>query len=172
MGGGWMERSVARICLIVIFIALAFSCVHAQSTAGWYQKRITWQYGEDRGVWETVASPDKNDQYRFGLVPLWSVEGGVIAMEILVANPEHPDKNLLGTRDNSPQPFVIEVKELRRGISRSRFGATRRFSLGQTKLVVKIKGARLGKGVGSGSIYCKDCANIQEFTAEFAFESK
>jgi hypothetical protein len=92
-------------------------------------------------------------------------------MEILVANPERPDDNLLGQRDVLPQPFVIGVGELRRGINRSRFGATRVFNLGQAKLHMKIKGARLGNGVGSGSTYCRDCKNIQEFTAEFSFES-
>ena len=168
-----MELSVTRTCLIVISVALALGCVYAQSGVIWYQKRIVWKYGADAGIMETTSnSPDKDEQYQFGLVPLWSVEGGVIAMEILVANPEHPKDNLLGTRDNSPHPFVIEVKELRHGINGSRFGATRRFDLGQTNLIVKIDGSRLGKGVGSGAIYCKDCDNIQEFAAEFSFVRK
>lgn len=168
-----MNLSVTRICLFVISVTVALSCVHARD-ATWYQKRVTWQYGEDSGVWETtVASPDKgkHKQYRFGLLPLWAVEGGVIAMEIMVANPDHSDENLLGVRDNSPHPFVIEVKELRHGVNRSRFGGTHKFNLGEMNVVVKIMGVRLGKGVGSGATYCKDCDNIQEFTADFSFES-
>jgi hypothetical protein len=170
---GRMKPSVARTCLIVISFALALGCVYAQSGAIWYQKRIVWKYGADAGVLETTNNgPDKGEQYQFGLVPLWSVEGGVIAMEILVSNSEHPNDNLLGPRDNSPHPFVVEVKELRHGINGSRFSATRRFDLERTNVIVKIKGSRLGKGVGCGSIYCKDCDNIQEFTAEFSFVSK
>ena len=162
-----------RSCFILICIALALTCVHAQGIAVWYQKRVTWRYGSEGRAWETaIVSPDGKEQYRVALIPLWAVEGGIIAMEILVANREHANDNLLGQRDDQPQPFVIEVKELRRGINRSRFGSTRIFNLSQATLRVEIKGARLGNGVGSGSMYCRDCKNIQEFTAEFSFESK
>lgn len=93
-------------------------------------------------------------------------------MEILVADPVHPADNLLGKRDDSPQPFVIEVAELQHGIDRSRFGATRVFTVGQQTLRATIKGSRLGKGVGSGSIYCSRCRNIQEITVDFSIEGR
>jgi hypothetical protein len=162
-----------RSRVILLCIVFVLSCLHAESSAVWYQKGVTWSYGIEGRLWETaVVSPDGKEHYRLALIPLWAVEGGIIAMEILVAHPEHPDDNLLGERDNHPQPFVVGVEELRRGINRSRFGATRVFNLDEAKLRVKIKGARLGNGVGSGSTYCRDCKNIQEFTAEFSFEGK
>ena len=100
------------------------------------------------------------------LVPLWCVEGGTVAIEILLARPEHPDENLLGLRENDvPQPFVVTVEELESGINKSRFGANRAFKVRQAKLKIKILGSRLGT-----ENCCETC--IQEFTAELSFQSK
>jgi hypothetical protein len=151
-------------------IALALACVQARGSNIWFQKRVTWQAGTDPRVWEsTVVSPTGKEHYRLALVPLWAVEGGIVGIEILVSNPEHPDDNLLGRRENDvPQPFVIMVEELESGINKSRFGANRVFNVRRAKLKVEILSSRLGKGVGD----CESCSNIQEFTAAISFESK
>jgi hypothetical protein len=116
-----------------------------------------------------MESPDGKEHFRLALVPLWAVEGGIVAMQILVARPEHPNENLLGERDtDGPMAFVITVEELKRGIKKSRFGATRVFNLDGASLHVEILGSRLGKGVGE----CPTCPNIQEFTVMLSFGSR
>jgi hypothetical protein len=166
-----LMKPVANRCRVTLLgIALALGCVYAESSGAWFQKRVTWQAGSDPQPWETmVAGPTGKEHYRLALIPLWAVEGGIVAIEILVAHPEHPGDNLLGRRDtDAPQPFVITVEELESGINKSRFGATRVFKVGQAKLHVKIQGSRLGEGVGE----CSSCKNIQEFTAELVFGNR
>jgi hypothetical protein len=103
------------------------------------------------------------------LVPLWAVEGGIVGIEILLATPEHPDDNLLGSLDtDAPLPFVITVEELESGINKSQFGAKLMFNLKRAKLRVEILSSRLGDGVGD----CRSCKNIQEITTAFSFEKK
>jgi hypothetical protein len=167
-----IEASV-KLRPILLCIALALCSVSAEGGAVWYQKRIPWRYGSQGDAWETsVASLDGKHHYRLALIPLWAVEGGIVAMEILLASPERPNENLLGPEDNDPHPFVITVSELQRGIGRSRFGATRVFTLESVTLRVDIKGAHLGNGLGSASTYCRSCKNLQGFTADFSFEDK
>jgi len=99
------------------------------------------------------------------LQPLWAVEGGVVALEIVVARPEHPDVNLLGEREKGTEyPFVVTVEELERGLAHSKFGAVRKLQVENIGLHVKIERFRLGKGVASGSTYRSNCSNLQELS--------
>jgi hypothetical protein len=157
----------------VYFEAKRIPVVVPANAAGnnvWFHQRVSWQAGSDPRPWEaTVESPDGKQHYKLALVPLWAVEGGIVAIQILVAHPDSPDKNLLGERTtNGAMKFVITVEELERGIKRSRFGTSRNFNLDNAKLSVEILGSRLGKGLGD----CPDCTNIQEFTAMFSIGSK
>jgi hypothetical protein len=158
-------RLFAARALLTLF-CVAFTCASAESSVAWFQGRVTWQAGEEALPWEVaVASPNGREHYRLALVPLWAVEGGIVAIEIVVARPEHPNDNLLGERTDVPQPFVITVEELEAGINKSRFGAIRVFKVGRAKLRVQVKGSRLGPGLGE----CQRC--IQEFTTEIFFGS-
>lgn len=153
---------------ISLMLVLMLVSVCAQSSVIWFHKRVIWQ-GKGPRVWESaIDSPDRKEHYRLALIPLYALEGGIVAIEILVARPEHPDDNLLGERImDVAQPFVVTVEELERGINKSRFGTTRNFTVDHAKLRVEIRGSRLGEGVGD----CRDCKNIQELTAEFVFRS-
>lgn len=143
-----MQLVAIRVRVILLCLAIAFGCVHAESSGVWFQKRVTWQAGREPRVWETaIVSPNGKEHYRLALVPLWAVEGGIVGIEILVASPEHPDDNLLGRRETEvPQPFVITVEELESGINKSRFGASRVFNVNRAKLKVELLGSRLGEG--------------------------
>ena len=165
-----MKLIANRTSSILLGVALVLSCAYADSSEIWFHKRVTWQAGREPKPWETVVvGPTGKERYRLAIIPLWAVEGGIIAIEILAAHPNHRDVNLLGERVfDTPQPFVITVEELDSGINKSRFGATRVFNVGQTKLQVKIQGSRLGRGVGD----CESCKNIQELTTELALGSR
>jgi hypothetical protein len=154
--------------VISLCIVLALGCVQAEGSDVWLKKRLTLQVSTHPRVWETVVvSPNGKEHFRLALVPLWCVEGGIVAIEILLASRERPEENLLGLRENNvPQPFVIEVEELESGINKSRFGAKRTFKVGRAKLKIKILGSRLG----GENCECGNC--IQEFTAELSFQSK
>jgi hypothetical protein len=162
-----MKLMSVRSQVISLCVVLALGCVQAESSNIRFRDRVTWQARNRPQVWETVVvSPDGNERFRLALLPLWCVEGGTVAIELLVASPEHPDENLLGVRDtDDPLPFVITVEELESGINKSRFGANRSFKLKQGKLKIKILGSRLGK-----EDCCANC--IQELTAELSFQGK
>lgn len=99
------------------------------------------------------------------LQPRWALEGGVVALEIVVARPGQPDANILGKTENGVEyPFVITVKELENGLPHSKFGVVRKLEADDIALNVKIEHFRLGKGVGSGSTYCSKCKNLQELS--------
>jgi hypothetical protein len=134
--------------VISLCIVLALGCVQAESSDVWLRKRVTWQADPSPRVWETmVVSPNGKERYRLALEPLLCVEGGVVAFEILLASPEHPDENLLGLRVNDiRQLFVITVEELESGINKSRFGANRSFKVRRAKLKIKILSSQLGEG--------------------------
>jgi hypothetical protein len=101
------------------------------------------------------------------------LEGGVVAVELVVARPAQPNVNLLGERHNGIKyPFVITVEELQKGVAKSQFGAVRSFQIDNIVLHVTIEKSRLGRGVGSGSTFCKDCRNIQELSTRILVESK
>lgn len=162
-----MRSTAKRASFVLLFVALASVGASPAGSTVWFNQRVTWEAGLDPRPWETaVVSPTGKEHYRLALVPLWAVEGGIVAIEILVARPERPDHNLLGRRKSHvPQRFVLTVEELERGINKSRFGAIRVFHVGRVKLRVGIEGSRLGRGVGE----CEDCPNIQELTAQFSF---
>jgi hypothetical protein len=164
--GPRMKRLVIRTLSALVCLPIY---VNAQSRTPWFQRRVVWQAGEEPRVWDTtIGSPDGRERYRLALIPLWALEGGIVAMEILIARPEHPEDNLLGERQlNLAQPFVITVEELERGINKSRFGTRRDFKLQGIELRAEIQGSRLGEGVGD----CRDCKNIQELTVDFALRS-
>lgn len=128
----------------------------------WHREEVRWTNTKERRAWEGAAtSPGRKVTYRLAMVPLWAVEGGIVAMELVLAPDSEPNKNLLGERENRPQPFVLTVEELQAGISKSRFGAERRFPLpGNDVLRLTVKESGFGKGVGA----CPDCANLQSVT--------
>lgn len=163
-----MKPFSVRVLSALIFLMLM--CATAESTTTWFHKRVVWQAGKEPRVWETkIVSPDGEEHFRLALIPLWAVEGGILGIEILVARPERPDDNLLGQRDpDVPQPFVVTVEELERGINKSPCGATRDFKLDRTTLRVEIQGSRLGEGVGE----CRNCKNIQELRVNFVLGSE
>jgi hypothetical protein len=161
-------KQLIRSRAISLCIFLILGCVRAESSDVWLKKRVTWQAGTDPRVWEAmVVSPNGKERFRLALVPLWCVEGGIVAIEILLASPEHPDENLLGVRENDvPQPFVITVEDLESGISKSRFGANRSFNVQPGKVKIKILSSRLSEA----NCECGNC--IQEFKAELSVQSK
>jgi len=75
----------------------------------WFNQRVTWKYGKEGLVWTTIIKKlNGPEEYQLTLQPLWAVEGGVIALEVVVARPQQPDVNLLGERENGVEyPFVI-----------------------------------------------------------------
>jgi hypothetical protein len=166
MGDSMKQLIRSRAISICIFLVLG--SVQAEGSDVLFRGRVTLQARNRPQVWETVVvSPNGKEHLRLALVPLWCVEGGIVAFEILVASPEQPDQNLLGVRENDvPQPFVITVEELESGINKSRFGANRAFKLRQGKLKIKILGSQLG----NEGCECGNC--IQELTAELSFQGK
>src|SRR6266849_6643961 len=156
-----MTKANFRILLLVI---LLLCNVGSFAKETWFNQRVTWKYGKEGLAWKTtIEKPNGQAEYQLILQPLWAVEGGVVALEIVVARPKQPDVNLLGERENGIEcPFVITVEELERGLAHSKFGTARRLQVDDIALNVKIERFRLGKGVGSGSTYCSNCSNLQE----------
>jgi hypothetical protein len=141
----------------------------AETNESRYHRHVVWLAGkEPRALVTSIISPDREEQFTLAISPLWAVEGGIVALEILATRPERPHDNLLGHyKVDVPQPFVVTVEELEGGLSQSRFGRVRYFKLEGATLRVEIEAFRLGEGVGD----CKDCKNIQELTVDFAFEN-
>jgi hypothetical protein len=140
----------------------------------WFDQQVTWKYGKEGKEWKTVVKdPHGQGGYQLALWPLWALEGGVIAVEIAVTRPSAPNVNLLGDRQNGVEyPFVITVEELKKGVAKSKFGASRNFEVADIAVHVKIEGCRLGQGVGSLSTFCKECPNIQELSTRISVESR
>ena len=128
------------------------ACVAGQV---WLDQHVTWKDGKDGLEWRaSFRGPQRNNEYQLALRPLWAVEGGVIAIEIVVARPARPNVNLLGDRQNDIQyPFVITVNELRKGIAKSKYGRVRQFQFNGLALHAEIARVRLGYGVVSGRPY-------------------
>ena len=169
-----MLYKVPHSSLTLAAVALTFSLVPCFATETWFNQRVTWKYGKQGLEWKTVIkNPRGQDEYELALSPLWALEGGVIAVEIVVARPAQPTVNLLGEREKGAQyPFVITVEELKKGVAKSKFGAVRNFQVDNIVLHVTIENSRLGRGVGSGSMACEDCKNIQELSTRILVESK
>lgn len=160
---------------LTLAVAISIVCtVPLFATETWFDQRVTWRYGTEGLEWKTVLrSPRGEGAYQLILRPLWAVEGGVVAMEIVIARPEQPDVNLLGDRQNGVEsPFVITVEELQDGVAKSKFGAVRNLQVESILLRVGIESYRLGRGVGSGSTLCKSCKNIQELSMRISVETK
>lgn len=159
-----MAKPASFRLLLFAILLLSASATFAKET--WFNQQITWKYGKEGLAWKTtVKQPNGQGEYQLTLQPLWALEGGVVAIEIVVARPEHPDVNFLGEREKGTEcPFVVTVEELERGLAHSKFGAVRNLQFENIALHVKIERFRLGKGVGSGSTYCSKCRNLQELS--------
>lgn len=169
-----MKRELNNRTLLAILAILLLCNSGSLAVETWFNQRVTWKYGEDGSPWSTtIKNPNGSREYKLILRPLWSVEGGVIALEIVLARPQQPDVNILGERESGVQyPFVVTVGELERGIARSKFGAVRTLQADDIILNVKIERYRSGKGVGSGSMYCAKCKNIRKLTMWVTATSK
>jgi hypothetical protein len=146
----------------------------SSATETWFSQRIVWKYGKEGLAWKTtIKNPNDQKEYQLILQPLWAVEGGVVALEIVVTRPGQPDVNILGKRENGVEyPFVITVEELENGLAHSKFGPLRRLQAEDIALNIKIEHFRLGKGLGSGSMYCSNCKNLQELSVWITVKSK
>lgn len=152
---------------MIAALATAQTRERQRSSSSAFHQVVTWNAGSDPVPWQAwVSAPNGSSRYRLSLVPLWAVEGGIVAIEVSVTDEKEPRTNLLGERDDKPQPFVITVEELEAGISNSTFGATRVFAVGGSKLKGHIRNSRLGRGVGN----CSACDNIQALTVEFTLK--
>jgi hypothetical protein len=160
--------------LLVLLAVLLLSSPESFATETWFSQRIEWKYGKEGLAWKTtIKNPNGQREYQLILQPLWAVEGGVVALEIVVARLGQPDLNILGKREKGVEyPFVITVEELETGLAHSKFGAERRLQINDIALSIKIERFRLGKGVGSGSTYCSNCKNLQELSVWIAVENK
>ncbi|MGA3054114.1 MAG: hypothetical protein ABSD63_07890 [Candidatus Korobacteraceae bacterium] len=169
-----MPYSVAQRFLTLAVAVLIICIVPCFATETWFNQRVTWKYGKEGLEWKTVLrNPRGQGEYQLVLTPLWAVEGGVVAVEIVIARPAQPNINLLGERQNGVEyPFVITVEELQKGVAKSKFGAVRNFQVESIVLRVNIESFRLGQGVGSGSTFCEECKNIQELSMDISVESK
>jgi hypothetical protein len=159
---------------MLLFLILLTCNVGSFANGTWFNQRVTWKYGKEGLAWKTtVKQPSGQADYQLALQPLWAVEGGVVALEIVVARSQQPDVNLLGERQNGiAYPFVITVGELERGLAHSKFGTVRKLQVDDIALNVIIEHFRLGKGVGSGSTYCSKCRNLQELSVWITVEGR
>jgi hypothetical protein len=169
-----MPCSIAERFLTLAVAVLTICTVPCFATETWFNQRVTWKYGKEGLEWKTVIrNPHGQGEYQLVLSPLWAVEGGVIAVEIVISRPAQPSVNLLGERENGVEyPFVITVEELQKRVAKSKFGAVRNFQVENIVLRVNIERFRLGRGVGSGSTFCGECKNIQELSMRISVESK
>jgi hypothetical protein len=56
-------------------------------------------------------------------------------------------------------------------VAKSKFGALRNFQVQNIVLRVNIESFRRGRGLGSGSGFCRECKNIQELSMRISVES-
>lgn len=138
----------------------------------WFNQRVEWKYGKEGLPWKTVIKSPDGEEYLLMLRPLWALEGGVLALEIVMARPSEPDMNILGQRKKGvPSPFVVYVAELEKGLKHSKFEARRTLQAGSIVVDARIEHFQLGKGVGSGSTYCAKCKNLQEISMWITIKS-
>lgn len=160
-----LKRKINNRTLLLI-IAILFLC-NSKSFAGetWFNQQITWEYGKEGLPSKTVIKSPDGEEYLLMLRPLWDLEGGVLALEIVMARPSEPDMNILGQRKKGvASPFVVSVAELEKGLKHSKFGARRTLQADSIVVDARIGHFRFGKGVGSGSLYCAKCKNLRELT--------
>jgi hypothetical protein len=111
-------------------------------------------------VWD-VTSPNGKQHYKLALVPWHGTEGGGF-IEIRVARPDHPKKNLLNPGKWRRAPAYYLTSEDLEHPDKSQYGTTRVFAVGRAKLRVAILGSHLGHGYG----LCPGCPFIQELTLD------
>lgn len=161
-----------RWCLVLLLATL--QAPRPSTRDPWFSQTVKWAFGKEGSPWERIgALPGAGTkEYRVALQPLWALEGGVVAFEIVVTTPDEPYENLLGERQmDIPQAFVLELADLKSGIESSKFGATRTLKLplpARGLLRVAVQDWRPGKGVGD----CDDCTNIQGLTVKVEIEGK
>ncbi|HET9742537.1 MAG TPA: hypothetical protein VFQ00_07300 [Terriglobales bacterium] len=162
------------LVLLSLIGILPFSKSECFTGKDWFNQRVSWKFGKEGLPWKTIIkSPDRNAEYELTLRPLWALEGGVVALEVVLARPGKPDVNMLGERDNESQsPFVITVGELKNGLAHSKFGMVRRIEADGVVVTLKVQHFRLGRGLGSLSTYCASCRNLQELSMWITVESK
>ena len=167
-------RHATKLGALTLIAAFALCGVRCFGRQPLFDHEVTWTYGKEGRQWKTtINNGSGRDAYDLILRPLWAVEGGVIALEIVVAHPEKPEANLLGERKNGVEyPFVITVEELETGLTKSKFGAVRTFNVDDMMMNVRIENFRLGKGVGSGSTYCAQCRNLQDLSMRISVVNK
>jgi hypothetical protein len=136
-----MPCTVAQRFLTLAVAVLTICTVPCFATETWFNQRVTWKYGKEGLEWKTVIkSPHGQGEYQLVLSPLWAVEGGVIAIEIVIARPAQPNVNLLGERENGVEyPFVITVEELKKRVAKSSAGSARIFKNFQCVYQSRVK---------------------------------
>ena len=135
-----MQWRIKYQVLLALLAILVFSTAESLATETWFSQRIEWKYGKEGVAWKTtIKSPNGQREYQLVLQPLWALEGGVVALEIVVARRGQPDLNILGKREKGVEyPFVITVEELETGLAHSKFGAERRLPVDDIALNFKI----------------------------------
>jgi hypothetical protein len=128
-------------------------------------------------VHSSIRDPKAVERYRIILQPLSSVEGGVVAFELLLlahqeaeaalAGRTWPLHNLLGERPGFDEscrcypetPFVLYVETVRGGKVESRFGSVRRMELPRGTGTLTWEILEVGTGYGAGG--CDTCPTIE-----------
>ena len=154
---------VVPIITLVMVASFALQSVTATTIVP-LEKVVRWKSSDAKPPETLVKNGTGVPQYRIALVPLWRLEGGVVAIEIELTSPGDQSANRLGERKGKqPQAFVVELSDLQPG-STSPFGKTRTFSfpdLPQVYFRVEFRDTRLSKGAAG----CASCQSIEQFTA-------
>jgi hypothetical protein len=163
-------RAVGRTLTTLLACLATVSCASSRGLTV-QQQRASWVAGREASPWRTTLCDNGGrERYALTLQPLWAVEGGIVALEIVLGRPSAPAENVLGEREmNVPQPFVITVEDLERGLEKSPFAANRTFRIPgapRRTLRVHILESRLGRGRSN----CPDCATIEALTADLTVE--
>jgi hypothetical protein len=163
---------VAR-CFLTLAVAVLVICtIPCFATETWFNQRVTWKYGKEGLEWKTVIrNPRGQGEYQLVLSPLWAVEGGVIAVEIVIA-PGAAECEFAGREGKWPRiPLRDNCRGTSKGVAKSKFGALRNFQVENIVLRVNIESFRRGRELGSGSGFCRECKNIQELSMRISVES-
>lgn len=91
-----MPKVKPWISLLVVF---SLCSMYSFAKEMWFNERVTWKYGKEGLAWKTtIKRPGGQEEYQLVLQPLWALEGGVVALEIVVARPTQPDVNFARTK--------------------------------------------------------------------------
>lgn len=81
-----LQLRIGHRALLAIFAMLFLCNCGSLAEETWFNQRLTWNYGKEGLAWRTtIKNPSGPGQYELVLRPLWAVEGGVIALEIVTA---------------------------------------------------------------------------------------